>query len=50
MRTIDLVLAESSEVPNLWKSTFLAKHRVMSMVICILRDEERRAKGQIGGI
>ena len=45
MRTIDSVLAESFEVPKLWKSTFSAKHRVMAMVICKLRAEGRRAKG-----
>ena len=50
MRTIDLGLDESSEVLNLWKSTFSAKRRVMVMVICRLRVEGRRAKDRIGGI
>jgi hypothetical protein len=48
MRTIDLVLVESHEVLKLWKSTFSAKCRVMALVICRLRAEERRAKGTIG--
>jgi hypothetical protein len=48
MRTIDLVLVEGYEVPKLWTSTFSAKHRVMALVICRLRAEERRAKGRIG--
>jgi hypothetical protein len=48
MRTVDLVLVESSEVPKLWTSAFSAKRRVMVMVICRLRAEGRRAKGRIG--
>jgi hypothetical protein len=50
MRTVDPVLAKSSEVSKLWTSAFPAKYRVMAMVICILRVEGRRAKGQIGGL
>jgi hypothetical protein len=47
MRTVDMVLVESYEVPKLWTSSFLAKHRVMVMVICILRAQGRRDKGRI---
>jgi hypothetical protein len=49
-RIIDPVLAKSYKVLKLWTSTFSAKHRVMVVVICILRAEGRRSKGQIGGI
>jgi hypothetical protein len=48
MWTVDPVLVESFEILKLWKSAFLAKRRVMSMVICTLGDEGRRAKGRIG--
>jgi hypothetical protein len=45
MRTIDSTLDEGFEVPELWKRTFLAKRRVMTIVICRLIDKERRVKG-----
>jgi hypothetical protein len=48
MRTVDPVLAESSEVPKLWTSAFSAKHKVVAMVICRLRAGGGRAKGRIG--
>jgi hypothetical protein len=48
MRTVDLVLVEGSKVPKLWTSAFSAKCSVMSMVVCRLRVEGRRAKGRIG--
>jgi hypothetical protein len=48
MRTIDPVLAESSEVLKLWTSAFSTKCGVMVVVICRLRVEGRRAKGRIG--
>jgi hypothetical protein len=48
MRVVDLVLVESPEVSKLWTRTFSAKRRVMALVICRLRAEERRAKGRIG--
>jgi hypothetical protein len=45
MRIIDPVLAEISEVLKLWESAFLAKRKVMVMVICIFGSEGRRDKG-----
>jgi hypothetical protein len=45
MRTIDLVLVESPEALNKF---FSAKHKVMTMVVCSLRAEERREKGIFG--
>jgi hypothetical protein len=48
MMTVDPFRDESFEVLKLWTSAFSAKHRVMAMVICRLRAEERRDKGQIG--
>jgi hypothetical protein len=36
------------KVLKIWESVFLAKRRVMELVICRLRVEERRAKGIIG--
>ena len=43
-----MVLVEGSKVLKLWTSSFSSKRRVMDMVICRSRDEERRAKGIFG--
>jgi hypothetical protein len=48
MRTVDPVLAKSSEVLKLSTRDFSTKRRVVVMVICRLRVEGRSAKGQIG--
>jgi hypothetical protein len=48
MSTVDLVLVESPKVMKLLTTTFSAKRRVMALVICRLRAEERRAKHRIG--
>jgi hypothetical protein len=48
MSIIDLVLVESPEVPKLLAIVVSSKHRFMALVICRLRDEERRDKGRIG--
>jgi hypothetical protein len=48
MRTLDLVLDESSEVSKLLTSTFSTKLRVMVMFICIFISKGRRDKGRLG--
>jgi hypothetical protein len=45
MRVVDLVLVEIFEVPKLWTNTFSVKHKVMVVVICILRVEGSMDKG-----
>jgi hypothetical protein len=47
MRNIDLVLAKSSKVLKLWTSTFLAKCKVMALVICRLRAKEGRLRAKL---
>jgi hypothetical protein len=45
MRIVDLVLVESPEALN---KCFSAKRKVMTMVVCSSRAEERREKGIFG--